>query len=180
MSYQGKAAPLFHMAMTEHPREPHVPVMKLWMQKVRLHASDLLFRLLFFLPHSLALLCSYTAIICVIFCSALSCQSWMQMTLQTAPATVLLLSGQNTMPLETKYLRRVKWGPPAHLITAQVSSVNQNQNLIKYLWSCRLQMFAYRGEKQHMPLLWVDGWHNDVFVSSACLRHQILIYWILL
>lgn len=109
---------------------PCFPIMKLCMQKVWLHVSDLLFRLLFFFVFffpPLALLCSHKSIICVIFfCSALSCQSWMQMTLQKAPVTVLLLSGQNAMSLETRYQRRVKQGTPARLITAQVSAVSQN------------------------------------------------------
>lgn len=47
MSYQGRAAPLLHMAMKEHPQEAHVPIMKLCMLKVHLPVSGLLFRLLF-------------------------------------------------------------------------------------------------------------------------------------
>lgn len=86
---------------------------------------------------------------------------------EKAPVTVLPLSGQNTMPLETKYHRRAKRSVPAHLITAQVSAVSQKQNLIRYLWSCSLQMFAYRGEKQHMLFLWLHSRHNNVFFSSA-------------
>lgn len=140
------------MVIKEHQQEPHVPLMKLCMQKVQLHVSDLLFRLLFFHSHFASTfmqeqihnLCDH-----LLLPSVLSVMDVNGIAESSCDCTAIVRANHNATGNQISPASKMR----SCLITVQLSAVSQNQNLIKYLWSCSLQVFAYRREKRHMLFL---------------------------